>query len=339
MGEQDNKCFWVERVGEKDAQGKISTVSQEELPSGDLLVEVAYSSLNYKDALAAHGHPGIAPNLPHIPGIDAVGTVRHSTDSSFPTGAKVFINGHDFGSKSWGGWARFCRVPAAWAISIPDALSPLETITHGTAGFTAAQCVEALLLNGLKPESGPIVVTGSTGGVGCISVAILAKLGFEVTAVTGKADQIDWLKSLGASQVVGREALQDDSGKPLLKGLWAGGVDTVGGKPLSTLIKQTKHSGCVAACGLAASHELDVTVYPFILRGVTLAGIDSAWVRPDVRLGIWQKLANEYRVESLDQIRQVCQLEEVSVRVEAMLNGQIHGRTVVQVSGAPESLT
>lgn len=332
MGPNSIRSYVVRKDDQNRVSANLETLSLADLPPGDVVVQVDYSSINYKDALAATGHPGVAPNLPHVPGIDAVGQVIESSSDAFPVGAQVLINGHDFGSTAWGAWSEVCRVPADWAILQPQGLSPEETIILGTAGFTAAQCVAALESRGIQPADGPIVVTGATGGVGCFSIAILAKLGFEVTAVTGKQDQAAWLKSLGAAEVVGREVLQDESDRPMLSRKWAGGVDAVGGVALTTMLRQLKYGGAVAACGLAASPDLSMTVYPFILRGVALLGIDSAWVTAETRTEIWQRLASDYRIDHLERFAHYIGLANVADVVQNMLNGQITGRTVVRIN-------
>lgn len=332
MNASSIQCYLVSKDEQGNITAKLQPIAQDDLPPGNLLVQVEYSSINYKDALAATGHPGVAPNLPHVPGIDAVGTVIESSHEAFPIGSHVVVSGHEFGSTAWGAWSQFCRVPATWAIHQPEGLSPEETIILGTAGFTAAQCVAALESHGVQPDHGPIVVTGATGGVGCFSIAILAKLGFEVTAVTGKKEHSEWLKSLGAHEVVGRESLQDESDRPLLSRKWAGGVDTVGGVPLSTMLRQLKYGGAVAACGLAASPQLTMTVYPFILRGIALLGIDSAWVTPETREAIWNQLATTYRIDQLERFANTIDLASVKDVVRKMLDGKTTGRTVVRVA-------
>jgi putative YhdH/YhfP family quinone oxidoreductase len=220
-------------------------------------------------------------------------------------------------------------VPADWIVPLPPGLSPRDAMIYGTAGFTAAQCVNAIVERGIRPGRGPVVVTGATGGVGCIAVAILAKLGFDVAAVTGKREQHDWLRMLGAKTMLSREEVDDSSNRPLLTARWAAAVDTVGGRPLGTMLRSVDHRGCVAACGLVAGAELNVTVYPFILRGVTLAGIDSAKCPRPERLEMWRRLAGEWRVEQLDKIAHEITLDELPERVQEILAGRVVGRTLV----------
>ena len=297
--------------------------------SSQLLVKVSYSSLNYKDALAATGHPGVARKLPLVPGIDAVGTVVAANEPGWQTGERVLIADAGLGTVADGGFTQFAAVPAHWCYRLPTGLTALDAATWGTAGFTAAQSVEQLLNHDLEPESGPIIVTGSTGGVGIFAVALLAKLGFEVVAVTGKSDQAGWLKRMGASQVVGRDAVVDDSKRPLLKGIYAGAIDTVGGRPLETLLRSVKNHGCVTACGLVAGTDLNTSVYPFILRGVTLCGIDSANIDRVTREQLWQKISGPWALDDLSPIRHLIGRDQLSSWVDRILAGKVAGRTVL----------
>jgi acrylyl-CoA reductase (NADPH) len=320
-------------VARKDADGRVTArveqLTVDELPAGEVLIRVAYSSLNYKDALASQGHPGVGRTLPHVPGIDCAGTVEESTSPDYRPGDRVIITGYDLGSGHWGGYSEFVRVPAEWIVPLPSGLTLRETMIYGTAGFTAAQCVSAITARGIEPGRGPVVVTGSTGGVGSIAVAILAKLGYEVEAVTGKLEHHDWLRKLGARTILNRDDVADDSDRPLLRSRWAAAVDTVGGKPLATILRSTQHRGCVAACGLVAGTEIPTTVYPFILRGVTLAGIDSANCPRPERLEMWEKLSGPWHVPQLDSIAEEITLDGLPDRIQKILAGQIVGRTVV----------
>src|SRR3954462_1379999 len=287
-------------VARKDPDGRVTArvehLTVDELPAGEVLIRVAYSSFNYKDALAAHGHPGVVQTLPHVPGIDCAGTVEESTSPDYRPGDQVIITGYDLGAGHWGGYAAFVRAPAEWIVPLPSGLTLRETMIYGTAGFTAAQCVAAIINRGIDPSRGPVLVTGSTGGVGSIAVAILAKLGYEVEAVTGKAEHHDWLRRLGARPILERDDVLDESDRPLLQSRWAAAVDTVGGKPLATILRSTQHRGCVAACGLVAGAGIPTTVYPFILRGVTLAGIDSANCPRRERLEMWKNLSGPWHI-------------------------------------------
>jgi putative YhdH/YhfP family quinone oxidoreductase len=327
MGESFH-CYMV-RKADGSVTARIETITTEELPAGDVLVRVAYSSLNYKDALACHGHPGVVRTFPHVPGVDCAGTVVESAASDYRPGAEVLITGYELGAGHWGGFTAYVRVPADWLVPLPAGLSLREAMIYGTAGFTAAQCVTAIVDRGICPERGPVVVTGATGGVGSLAVAILAKLGYDVHAVTGKRERHDWLRRLGAQTILRREEVIDTTGRPLLTARWAAAVDTVGDPPLATLLRSIDHRGCVAACGLVAGAELELTVYPFILRGVVLAGIDSAKCPRPERLEMWQKLAGPWRVEQLDQIAEEITLDELPERVQRILAGRIVGRTIV----------
>jgi putative YhdH/YhfP family quinone oxidoreductase len=317
----------------KDADGRVSmaveTITCDALPTGDVLIEVAYSSLNYKDALACQGHPAVVKAFPHVSGIDCAGTVVESASPNYKPGDEVLVTGYELGAGQWGGFAAFVRVPAEWLVPLPAGLTLREAMIYGTAGFTAAQCVTAIVERGIGPERGDVVVTGATGGVGSIAVAILARLGYRVSAVSGKADRHDWLRRLGATNILGRDNVMDSSDRPLLTARWAAAVDTVGGRPLATIVRATQHRGCVAACGQVAGTDVPLTVYPFILRGVTLAGIDSAKCPRPQRLDMWQKLAGPWRVDRLDELAEVVTLDALPKRVEEMLAGEIVGRTLV----------
>lgn len=309
---------------------EVETLSPADLPAGELTIEVAWSSLNYKDALAARAHAGVVRSLPHVPGIDAAGRVLASDSPEYAVGDPVVVTGAALGAEAWGGWSGVIRVPAQWAVPMPAGLDPRAAMVYGTAGFTAAQCVSALVDRGIEPDRGDVVVTGATGGVGVISAAILAKLGYRVVAVTGKADRAADLLALGVAEVLGRDALVSPSENPLLPGRWAAGIDTVGGEPLATMIRQTRHRGVVACCGLVAGESLALTVHPFILRGVTLAGIDSAKCPREPRLRMWRQLAGPWRVDLPADWVQEVDLNGVSSAVDAILAGKNTGRTLVR---------
>jgi len=320
----------VRKGSDEKATAGVENLSKDDLPPGDVLIEVESSSINYKDALATQAHPGVVRQLPHVPGIDCAGHVAQSSSSDFAAGDSVLVTGYDQGSGHWGGYSAFVRVPADWVVALPSDLSLRDAMIYGTAGFTAAQCVSAIQHQGIGPDAGEVVVTGATGGVGSVAVALLAHLGYSVTAVTGKPDQASLLQQLGAQQVISREEVDDQSKKPLLPARWAAAVDTVGGNPLATLLRTTEYRGCVTACGLVASDKLPMTVYPFILRGVTLVGIDSAKCPRGPRLEIWQKLATEWNViERLQSLVREVTLGEVLGEVERMLAGQNSGRILV----------
>ncbi len=320
----------------KDNSGKTTAQIVErnlaDLPDGDVVIQVAYSSLNYKDALSATGAYGVTRDYPHVPGIDACGIVAMSQNPDYKPGDRVLVTGYDLGANTDGGYQEYIRVPAEWIVPLPSSLSMKESMVLGTAGFTAAIGVLAMLENNLKPSHGEVVVTGATGGVGSIAVALLAKEKFEVVASTGKTDAADFLKSLGASRVIGREELNDQSGKPLLKAVWAGGMDTVGGNTLSTLVRSTKNHGVISACGVVGGSELNLTVYPFILRGVRLIGIDSAQWPQEPRWKTWRKLAHEWKLEQLNEIATAIKLEQLDEYIAKILKGQIRGRVVVEIN-------
>ncbi len=326
------QCLMVQRDEVGGVSVGVETIAVADLPPGDVLISVAYSSLNYKDALACQAHPGVVRKLPHVPGIDAAGEVVESAVVGFQPGDKVLVTGYELGTSHWGGYAEYIRVPSDWVVAMPAGLSVETAMAFGTAGFTAAQCVAALQHHGIQPGDGEVVVTGASGGVGSLSIAILAKLGYQVAAVTGKPEQASLLRELGASQILSREDASDDSEKPLLPARWIGAIDTVGGNTLGTLLRSMKHRGCVAACGLAAGHDLPLTVYPFILRGVTLAGIDSAQCPRDSRLQIWQRLATDWQIDGLENLTRKIALADVPREAEAMLAGKTFGRTLVQPS-------
>jgi len=310
---------------------EIKEKSVDELPEGDVLIKVHYSSLNFKDALSAIGNKGVTRNFPHTPGIDAAGVVQDSKDSTFKEGDEVLVTGFDLGMETDGGFGQFIRVPAEWIVKLPEGLSLRESMIFGTAGFTAGLSVFALAENNTTPEDGEILVTGSTGGVGSMAVAILSQAGYDPVAVTGKKEKEDFLKELGAIRVISREEADDQSGKPMLKGVWGGAVDTVGGNILATAIKSTKYLGTVTTCGLTQSTEFTSSVFPFILRGVKLIGIDSVQLPMDRRLPVWDKLSNEWKPDSLETLTNEIGLEEVSDNIDLILKGKLAGRTLINL--------
>jgi putative YhdH/YhfP family quinone oxidoreductase len=270
-------------------------------------------------------------SYPHIPGIDAAGVVVQSQDASFSAGDRVLITGYDLGVGSYGGYAEYVRAPAAWVVKTPELLSNFDAMALGTAGFTAAMCVLAMERNGTQPGHGPILVTGATGGVGRVAVNILAQKGYTVAASTGKADQHDYLRALGASEILSREdvSLTDERPRPLLKGTWAGAVDTVGGSTLSYLLRTMDHFGNIALCGLVGGPNFAGTVIPFLLRGVNLLGIDSVLCPMPYRQEIWQRLATDLKPGHLEQIAQVISFDDLSGAVSDILEGKVKGRLLV----------
>jgi putative YhdH/YhfP family quinone oxidoreductase len=320
-------ALWVEEQPDGSFRRSIVRRGVDALPAGELLIEVHYSSLNYKDALSASGNRGVTRTYPHTPGIDAAGVVLESAVEDFQPGDEVIVIGYDLGMNTSGGFGGCIRVPAAWAVKRPAGLTLRESMALGTAGFTAAQCVDALLSHGV--HSGEVLVTGATGGVGSIAVALASQLGLTVVAATGKMDEADYLRALGAAAVLDRSEVVDASGKPLLRERWAGVIDAVGGAILATAIKATRYGGAVAACGMVASPTLELTVFPFILRGVKLLGIDSVNVPIVERRRIWTLLANEWRLDALDRIARDVPLAEINSEIDAILHGQQRGRVVV----------
>ena len=308
-----------------------------DLPPGEVLIQVQYSSLNYKDALSASGNRGVTKKYPHTPGIDAAGVVAAASVSQFQEGDEVLCMGYDLGMNTAGGFGQYIRVPAAWVLAKPEPLSLLDAMQIGTAGFTAAQCVDKLLALGLRPEQGPVLVTGATGGVGSSAAALLAKLGFAVTAVTGKESGYDLLRQLGCAAVLNRQQAAGRAGAALLRERWAGVVDTVGGEILAGAIKATQYNGIVTCCGNAASGELPLTVYPFILRGISLIGIDSAECPLARRKEIWDKLAGTWQPllhDALASLSRCIGLEQLNQTIEEMLAGRTQGRIVVDLGEA-----
>ncbi|TWT66010.1 YhdH/YhfP family quinone oxidoreductase [Allorhodopirellula solitaria] len=325
------RCFYVTRADDVVSH-RITERPVSELPDGDVTIAVQWSSLNYKDALAATGNPGVAPNLPHVPGIDAAGVVEVGTER-LPVGTKVIVTGYDLGGKHWGGWAERIRVPESWVVPLPDSLSLRETMIIGTAGFTAAQCVREIIRNEVPTDKKPILVTGATGGVGSLAVKLLSQLGYRVTAMTGKQEAHDWLRSLGASEIVMRAELDTESTRPMLSTRFQAGVDTVGGNTLVSLLKSVDVNGCVSACGMVGGSELEMTVFPFILRGVRLAGITSALCPMDERLKIWERLAGPWKLNDLGVFASEIGLDDLSPKIDEILAGKVRGRVVVNVAG------
>jgi putative YhdH/YhfP family quinone oxidoreductase len=325
------KALVVSENAEKQYVRTITQRNIEDLPAGEVLIKVHYSTLNYKDALSSIGNKGVTRNYPHTPGIDASGVVVESTDANFSVGQEVLVTSYDLGMNTSGALAEYIRVPAKWVIALPAGLSLSDAMILGTAGLTAGLCIDALLKYGVSPEKGKIIVTGSTGGVGILSVAILAKLGFEVVAVTGKPEAAELLQRLGATEIISRESLNDTSGRPMLKSIYAGAVDTVGGNILATILKSLHYGGAVAACGLVASPDLPTSVFPFILRGNALLGIDSAECPMSKRLEIWQHLASDWKLDNLDLISHEIGLEEVIAKLDLMLEGKSFGKSLVKI--------
>lgn len=323
------KAFVVEEQAES-FKGTIKSKSVSELPEGDLLIKVHYSSLNYKDALSASGNKGVTKKYPHTPGIDAVGTVVSSKTNKFKVQDKVIVTSYDLGMNTDGGFGQYISVPEEWVVKLPENLTMKEAMTIGTAGLTAGMSV-LRLTETVKPEDGEIIVSGATGGVGTLSIAILKRIGYRVAAITGKETERDFLANLGADQIIIRKDFETIENRPMLKPIYAGAIDTVGGTILENIIKSTKPMGVVTCCGNVASPKLDLTVFPFILRGITLIGIDSQNYPMKYRNKVWQKLSKEWKPENLADTCTEITLNELTEKIELMLNGKLKGRTVLNL--------
>ncbi|MCP9337788.1 YhdH/YhfP family quinone oxidoreductase [Stutzerimonas xanthomarina] len=324
------KALQTDETGER-FETRLIERDTSELPAGEVLIRVRYSSLNYKDALSASGNRGVTRNFPHTPGIDAAGTVAESTVADFAVGDEVIVTGYDLGMNTPGGFGQYIRVPAGWVIKRPVGLSLRESMALGTAGLTAALCIDKLEQAGLEPTDSPILVTGATGGVGSIAIALLSRLGYKVAAVTGKAEQGDYLRKLGATQIIERSALQAGTEKPLLKEQWAAAVDTVGGDILFNVVKSLQRGGSVACCGLTAGTNFQANVLPFILRGVNLLGVDSVEIPLVVKASMWDKLSVQWKLPNLDDLAQEVSLGQLPEAIERILAGQQTGRMLVRL--------
>ncbi|MFZ2088749.1 MAG: YhdH/YhfP family quinone oxidoreductase [Desulfobaccales bacterium] len=321
-------------VTETEDQRYIREIKErhlEDLPPGEVLVKVKYSSLNYKDVLSVMGNKGVTKKYPHTPGIDAAGVVAASQSPDFSPGDEVIVTSYDLGMNTPGGFGQYIRVPAAWVVKLPQGLSLRESMIYGTAGFTGALSVFRLVSYGIAPDQGKILVSGATGGVGSIAVSILAKEGYQVTAVSGRESTRDYLLELGAREIISTEAATDTSGRPLLGAQWAGAVDTVGGPLLATTIKSVQYGGAVTCCGNVASPDLPLSVYPFILRAVTLMGIDSQNCPRPTRVQVWQKLAGPWKLSHLDRLATETTLEGLDQQIDLILQRRHQGRTIVRL--------
>jgi len=303
----------------------------DQLPEGEVLIEVQYSSVNFKDALSAHGNKGVTREYPHTPGIDAAGTVISDSTGQFQAGQEVVVFGYDLGMNTCGGYGQRIRVPAKWVLTKPSSLSQADSMAWGTAGFTAALSVEKLLLNGAAPEAGSIVVTGASGGVGSVAVAILAKLGFEVLAVTGKPESSEWLKDLGAKEIIARDDLMAFAGKPVAKPIYQGAIDTVGGDVIAALLPQILPNGSVTTCGMVAGVKFSASVFPFILRGVNLLGIDSVEIALAHKQSVLNKAASEWALPELAKLTTEINRDELPEVLSQVYSGKGKGRYVVNL--------
>ncbi len=331
MKEKTYKALLVEEYGAGKFRRSITQRNISVLGEGGVLIKVRYTSLNYKDGLSARGHKGITSKYPHTPGIDAAGIVEESTDGIFTPGDEVLVTGYDLGMNTNGGFAEYIRVPSDWIVPLPAGLSQKESMMLGTAGFTAALCINELKIGGIEPGMGRILVTGASGGVGTLAVAMLSKLGYEVIASTGSIENQDFLRSVGATEIIDRAEVYDMSGRPLLSGRWIGAIDNVGGNTLSSVLRSTKQWGTVCCVGNVESDKFECSVYPFILRGTRLVGVDSAEKKMPLRKEIWSKLAGGWKPAVLNDICREIVLDDIENEIQTILRGKITGRIVVRV--------
>jgi acrylyl-CoA reductase (NADPH) len=325
------KAIQLSQGDDKKTLARIETLDEASLPPGDVTVRVEYSSLNFKDALAITGRGAIVKSWPLVPGIDLAGVVEESADPGWQAGDRVVVNGWGLGENHWGGLAQTARLSAAWLLKLPPAISTRQAMAIGTAGYTAALCVMALQRHGVQPDAGPILVTGASGGVGSVATALLAGLGYAVTASTGRPQETRYLEDLGAAQVIDRGELSAP-GKPLQRERWAGAVDSLGSHTLANICAAMKWNGAVAACGLAQGSDFPATVMPFILRGVTLYGINSVYVDNAIRARAWELLAAHVVGPKLDEMTSEIGLAQAIEGASALLDGKLRGRTVVDVN-------
>ena len=325
--------FRAYRIFEEDGKsaGRFVNLSLDDLDPGEVVVQTQYSSVNYKDALAATGAGKVIRRFPCVGGIDVAGIVSSSSDTRFKVGDAVLVTGYDMGVARDGGYAEFVRVPADWVVPLPQGLTLYEAMALGTAGFTAALAIHRLEQNELSPEQGKVIVTGATGGVGSLAVNMLSQLGYQVVAVTGKDSEHEFLKSIGANEILSRSSIDLTGKRPLEKPQWAGALDSVGGEMLSWLARTMQQEAAIASFGNAAGVELHTTVFPFILRGVKLLGVDSAATLMPLRKQIWQRLATDLRPQLLNQIAHTVPFADLPEVFPKMLRGETHGRTVIEI--------
>ncbi len=324
------KAFWVTEESGGTFIKQILHRSTDDLPQNGVLIKVAYSSLNYKDALSASGNKGVTRHYPHTPGIDAAGIVSESSSERFKPGDQVIVTGYDLGMNTMGGFGEYINVPAEWVVPLPADLSLKESMILGTAGFTAALSIHHLLRCGQKPADGPLLITGATGGLGSLAIAIAAKLGFDVIASTGKSNATEYLVTLGAKTVISRAEVDDQSNRMLLRPQWAGAIDTVGGNTLSTILKSLKPHGNVASCGNVASPLLNTSVFPFIINGINLLGINSATTPMPLRQALWEKLSRQWKPDFQLIKTEISGLNELHEKIEKILKGKITGRVILE---------
>ena len=322
----------VVNKSEDDFTVAIETLAMDDLPEGDVTIKVHYSSVNYKDGLASIPNGKIVKTYPFVPGIDLAGTVVSSKDSRYQEGDEVIVTSYELGVSHFGGYSEYARVPGDWVVPLPDGLTLKESMALGTAGFTAALSIHRLEQNGLTPDDGPVLVTGATGGVGSSAVSMLSQNGYHVVASTGKESEHRYLKELGAEEIITRDEVAPEKIRPLNKERWAAAIDPVGGKTLAAVLSNVKYNGAVAVSGLTAGFEVPTTVFPFILRGVDLLGIDSVYCPRELRQSLWQRMASDLKPKHLlDQIGQEVRLEQLPETLSSILKGEIRGRTIVKI--------
>jgi acrylyl-CoA reductase (NADPH) len=327
---EDFKALVVDK-SDTDFSIGVKQVSFQDLPAGEVLIKVAYSGINYKDGLASLPDGKIVRSYPFIPGIDLAGVVVSSEDPRYTEGDQVIATSYEIGVSHYGGYSEYARIPADWIVPLPKNLSLKEAMIYGTAGFTAALSVQRLEENGLTPEKGKVLVSGATGGVGSLALAILAKRGYDVVASTGKSSEHDYLHKLGAKEVVSREEVYNGKAKALDKQLWAGAVDPVGGESLAAILSKIQYNGSVAVSGLTGGGNVPTTVFPFILRGINLLGIDSVYCPMEVRRPLWERMATDFKPEGLESISKEISLEELPQTLPIILQGQAKGRFIVKI--------
>jgi putative YhdH/YhfP family quinone oxidoreductase len=323
------KAFVVEEADGKFVQ-TIQTLSTDNLPAGDVLVRVHYSSINYKDALSATGNKGVTKSYPHTPGIDVAGVVEYSVDDKFRQGDEVIVTGYDLGMNTAGGFGQYIRVPSEWVVNLPKGLTMKEAMIIGTAGFTAGISLTRLSQL-VKPSNGKVIVTGATGGVGSVAISLLSKLGYQVVAVSGKESESEFLHKLGATEIISRNDFQTVDKRPMLSARYAGAIDTVGGPILENILKALMPLGAVTTCGSVSSTQLNMTVFPFILRGITLIGISAQNYPTNLREPLWKKLATYWKTDNLLDLYNEISLEELKGTLENILAGKLKGRTIVNL--------
>lgn len=328
------KAFLIEEAADRQVCARMGTLDPSQLDAGEVLIQVAYSSINFKDALAATGKGRIIRRFPCVGGIDLSGKVVESADPRFSPGDPVIATSFDIGVAHHGGYAELARIPANWVVPLPDGLSLLDAMALGTAGFTAALAIVRMEHEGLKPDLGPVIVSGATGGVGGLAVDMLAGLGYEVVALTGKESETPYLEELGAAQIKLRDSVDFAKVRPLEAAQWAGAVDNVGGEILHWILATMKQAGVVASVGNAQSFNLNTTVFPFILRGVSLLGVDSGYIGFPIRGQVWERLARDLRPRHLAGMTRVIDFAELPQAFDAFIAGQVKGRTVVRIGGA-----